>query len=109
VSNDAWFGNSHGPHQHLQIAKVRAMEFGLPVLRATNNGLTAAFDHRGNLLGELEQFTDAVLEIDFPLVDGTTPYARFGNIPMILLAAIALIMAIRLKKQQAGTTSNNIG
>ena len=109
VSNDAWFGNSHGPHQHLQIAKVRAMEFGLPVLRATNNGLTAAFDHRGNLLGELEQFTDAVLEIDFPLVDGTTPYARFGNIPMILLAVIALIIAIRLRKQQAGTTSNNIG
>jgi apolipoprotein N-acyltransferase len=98
VSNDAWFGDSHGPHQHLEIAKVRAMEFGLPLLRATNTGVTAAFDHQGNLLGQLPQFSDAVLEIEFPLVDGATPYTTFGNIPITAIASIALMLAIRLRK-----------
>lgn len=98
VSNDAWFGDSHGPHQHLQIAKARAMEFGLPVLRATNTGVTAAFDHNGDLLGILPQFTSAVLNVEFSLVEGTTPYFRFGNIPIIILCSLGFTIALYLRR-----------
>jgi apolipoprotein N-acyltransferase len=99
VSNDAWFGNSHGPHQHLQIARVRAMEFGLPVLRATNTGITAAYDHKGQLLGVLPQFEEGVLKLTMPLVDGTTPYSKFGNKPIHLLVFLALSIAIILMRK----------
>jgi apolipoprotein N-acyltransferase len=99
VSNDAWFGDSHGPHQHLQIARVRAMEFGLPVLRATNTGVTAAYDHNGELLGKLPQFTDGVLNIEFSLVEGATPYLRFGNVPSFIFGSLSLLIAMRLERR----------
>ncbi|MFC4699710.1 apolipoprotein N-acyltransferase [Glaciecola siphonariae] len=101
VSNDAWFGDSHGPHQHLQIARARAIEFGRPVLRATNTGLTAAYDHQGQILGRLAQFEDGVLQVEFPLVEGSTPYYRFGNAPMMLLGGlgISLALSMRFKKK----------
>ena len=91
VSNDAWFGESHGPHQHLQIARMRALEFGLPVIRATNNGVTAAIDARGNVIDELPQFIEGVLRVNIDLVKGETPYLRFGN---ILAYAICMILAL---------------
>lgn len=104
VSNDAWFGDSHGPHQHLQIARVRAMEFGLPVLRATNTGVTAAYDHNGDLLGILEQFEDAVLSVEFNLVAGKTPYFKLGNLPIIILCCLGGAIALHLKRKH--TTEN---
>lgn len=94
VSNDAWFGDSHGPHQHLQIARVRSMEFGLPLLRATNNGITAAFDHNGDLLGKLPQFEPAVLSVDVNLVNGRTPYLVLGNIPIYGWFIFSTLIAI---------------
>ena len=81
VSNDAWFGNSHGPHQHLQIAQMRAKEFGLPVLRSTNTGVTAFIDHRGHISDIAPQFKDTVLTQNIQLVSGETPYRIFGNVP----------------------------
>jgi len=101
VSNDAWFGNSHGPHQHLQIAQVRAMEFGLPVLRATNTGVTAAYDHTGQTLGRLPQFEAGVLSVTFNLVDGMTPYFKLGNLPCIILSCLALVIALAIKRAQS--------
>ena len=68
VSNDAWFGDSHGPHQHLEIARMRALEFGRPVVRATNNGVTAVIDHNGNVIGEIPQFEEGVLKVDVSIV-----------------------------------------
>ena len=91
VSNDAWFGDSHGPHQHLQIARMRALEFGLPVIRSTNNGVTAAIDAHGEIIDELPQFVEGVLRVDVELVEGQTPYFRFGN---ILAYSICLILAL---------------
>nr|WP_241664391.1 apolipoprotein N-acyltransferase [Ningiella ruwaisensis] len=99
VSNDAWFGDSHGPHQHLEIARVRAMEFGKPVLRATNTGLTAAYDHQGNLLGVLPQFEDAVLSVDVERIDGKTPYTQYGNLPTYLLALLSFLFAIYFRNK----------
>lgn len=79
VSNDSWFGDSHGPHQHLDIAKMRALEFGRPLLRSTNNGVTAVVDHKGNTVESLPQFTEAVLRTEIQLVNGRTPYSIWGQ------------------------------
>lgn len=72
VSNDAWFGDSHGPHQHLEIARMRALEFGLPVIRVTNNGITAVIDHTGKVVGEIPQFEEGVLQTELKLTEDTT-------------------------------------
>ncbi|MFT5311976.1 MAG: apolipoprotein N-acyltransferase [Paraglaciecola sp.] len=99
VSNDAWFGRSHGPAQHLEIAQTRAKEFGLPVLRATNNGITAFIDHRGNIQSRLPQFEAAVLSDEIQPVTGTTPYRYFGNLIAWLFTAGGLVMALWLRSK----------
>lgn len=99
VSNDAWFGNSHGPHQHMEIARMRALEFGRPLLRATNNGVTAITDHLGRITKALPQFEQQVLTQEVTLVDGVTPYSQWGNIPtwaVALLSAIGLLAFARI-------------
>jgi apolipoprotein N-acyltransferase len=79
VSNDAWFADSHGPWQHLQIAQMRAREFGRPVLRATNTGVTATIDADGKVRQQLPQFTEGVLNDDVPLYQGRTVYSLIGD------------------------------
>jgi apolipoprotein N-acyltransferase len=79
VSNDAWFGDSHGPWQHLQIAQMRALEFAMPVIRATNNGVTAVIGSDGGILAQLPQNQAAVLTHELALVSSYTPFKRFGN------------------------------
>lgn len=86
VSNDAWFGNSHGPAQHLEIAQVRALEFGLPLLRATNNGITAFVDHKGEIIAAAPQFQAATLSAQLHTVSGHTLYRYWGDAPMWLIA-----------------------
>lgn len=85
ISNDTWFGRSIGPHQHLEIARMRALEFGRYVLRATNSGITAIIAPDGSLEGRLPQFRSAVLAGHFELAHGNTPYARLGNWPLFAL------------------------
>lgn len=91
VSNDAWFGDSHGPHQHLEITRMRALEFGRPMLRSTNNGVTAAIDYQGKVVKQIPQFKEAVLKAKLQLVHGTTPYSHWGNWLAYLLALILFI------------------
>jgi apolipoprotein N-acyltransferase len=98
VSNDAWFGDSHGPHQHLEITRMRALEFGRPMLRATNNGVTAAIDHQGKVIKQIPQFSEAVLKTKVQLVSGQTPYSHWGNWLSYLLAVI-IFAAVKLKKR----------
>jgi apolipoprotein N-acyltransferase len=99
VSNDAWFGGSHGPAQHLEIAQARAKEFGLPVLRATNNGITAFIDHRGHIQSRLPQFEAAVLSDNIQQVKGYTPYRSFGDWPIWFLSMVLFGFACWNKKQ----------
>ncbi|QDF74489.1 MULTISPECIES: apolipoprotein N-acyltransferase [Shewanella] len=94
VSNDAWFGRSNGPLQHMQIAQMRAIELGRPLLRATNNGVTAIVDTQGKITHSLPQFETGVLKAEVPLVAGMTGFARWGQTPLLLLCTLVLIGAV---------------
>jgi len=84
VSNLAWFGDTWALRQHLQIARVRAMETGRPMLRATNTGATAAIDPNGTLRALLPTMEAGVLDIEVQGMQGLTPYTRWGNLPVLL-------------------------
>jgi len=91
VSNDAWFGDSIAPHQHLQIARVRAAEAGRYLLRSTNTGVTAVIDPSGRLVDTLPQFQAGVLKATVRGYTGATPYARVGNYLIVTLALVSLL------------------
>ena len=91
VSNDAWFGDSIAPHQHLEIARMRSLEVGRSAIRATNTGISAFISNTGRILKSGAQFEPVVLTMDVQPRQGSTPYARTGNLPIIGLCL--LIMA----------------
>lgn len=95
VSNVAWFGDSLAPGQHLQIARLRALETGRMVLTATNTGITAAIAADGKVIARLPQFTEARLELEAQGRSGTTPYARFRDLPALALC-LALVFGCAL-------------
>jgi apolipoprotein N-acyltransferase len=92
VSNDAWFGDSTAPHQHLQIARMRALEAGRWLMRATNNGISAFVDPAGHVVARSRQFVPEVLKGSVVPYSGLTPYARLRNWPL-LGACLALLAA----------------
>jgi apolipoprotein N-acyltransferase len=94
VSNDAWFGRSIGPRQHLQISQMRALETGRYMLRATNTGVTAIINERGIVLKEAEVFTTTALHGMAQGYTGATPYVRFGNSLLWGLAGMILLIAL---------------
>src|SRR3954471_2086373 len=91
VSNVAWFGDSLAPAQHLQIARLRAVETGRMHLAATNTGITAAIDRDGRVLARLPQFEEGRLEIAAQGYTGMTPYLRFADLPILILALAILV------------------
>lgn len=94
VSNDAWFGGSHGPHQHMEIARMRALEFGRPLLRSTNNGITAIVDHKGDFIARIPQFEERVLKAEVPLVIGETPYSQWPRLILLLMVLVPIMVII---------------
>jgi apolipoprotein N-acyltransferase len=85
ITNDAWFGNSTGPRQHLAAARLRAVEEGLPLVRAANTGITAAYDSSGRELGRLQPRIAAEMVISLPGQRGRTPFSHLGlGIPLLL-------------------------
>jgi apolipoprotein N-acyltransferase len=90
VTNDAWFGDSTAPHQHLDISRMRSLESGRAMLRATNDGVTALIGHDGTLLATLPQFEPGVLSGTVQPRTGLTPYARFGNWPVLAILWLAV-------------------
>ena len=90
VSNDAWFGDSIAPHQHLQIAQMRSLEVGRAGVRATNTGISAFISHTGEILESGAQFEPVTMTLDVEPRKGSTPYASTGNKPVIGLCLLIL-------------------
>ena len=102
VTNDVWYGHSIGPWQHNQIAQMRALELGRPMLRATNTGITSAIDHTGRVVAVLPWFTQDILDVDIAGRAGETPFVRWGDALAAGLAALVLagaFVAMRLGRK----------
>lgn len=92
ASNDAWFGDSIAPHQHLEIARMRSLETGRYMLRSTNTGVSAVIDPKGKIVAESPQFETHVLTHTIQPMRGASVYVVFGNIPIIFIL-FAMIFA----------------
>jgi apolipoprotein N-acyltransferase len=99
VTNNAWYGDSTAPHQHLQIARMRALEAGRYLVRAANDGITAVIGPHGDIVVRLPQFQEAVLRANVQPMIGLTPYARLGNYPVIIGASLLLALALWRRRQ----------
>ena len=94
ATNNAWYGNSFAPHQHLEMSRMRALETGRYMLRVTTNGVSAIIDARGKILGRSPQFQTHVLTGEAVPRRGATPYVLLGNGPMVLLLGLVLLGAV---------------
>ncbi|MDA7585843.1 apolipoprotein N-acyltransferase [Luminiphilus sp.] len=99
VSNDSWFGHSIGPLQHLQMARFRALETGRPLLRGTNNGVSAIIDHKGDLLVATPQFEEVVITGEVQPKTGLTPLMWLGSTPILAFFGL-LIVAAAYRRQR---------
>jgi apolipoprotein N-acyltransferase len=95
LTNDGWFGISTGPYQHLQQVRVRAIEEGLPVVRAANTGISAVIDPLGRTVARLGLGIEGVLDSSLPSAISPTVYARTGDIPAATIVIVALLFIIR--------------
>jgi len=94
VTNDAWFGRSIEPYQHMQIARMRALESGRYLLRATNTGVTAVVSEKGKIIHQAPVMQRASITADIKPMSGLTPYARTGDKPVIVLILMVLLGAL---------------
>jgi apolipoprotein N-acyltransferase len=95
VTNDAWFGYSSGPFQHLEQSRVKAIEEGLPLVRAANTGISAVVDPVGRVITSLPLGQEGVVDSSLPSPIAPPIYARVGDIPAFVMVVIALFAAIR--------------
>ncbi len=108
VSNDTWFGDSIGPHQHLQIARYRALELGKELARGTNNGITAVVDAKGQVRSRADQFQSVVLNTFIQPYEGGTPYSRWGDWFAFSIVLFALSLCIMNRNRTENEKSEYI-
>ena len=100
VTNDAWFGSSAGPHQHFFQARLRAVETGLPLLRAANTGISAVVDGYGRVWSHIEVGEQNVLDSPLPIALTATPYLMFSHWPFWVILALVLSTSVYYQRRQ---------
>lgn len=95
LTNDGWFGISTGPYQHLEQARMRAIELGLPLVRSANTGISAVIDPVGRTVASLGLGIEGILDANLPAAIRPTVYARVGDVPAAMLVALAVFLAVR--------------
>ena len=98
VTNDAWFGNTPGPHQHFAQSRLRAIEEGLPLVRAANNGISAVVDPLGRVVRSLPLGTDGVIDSNLPRPIAATIYSRLGDVPVFFAVIVLLVLAAKSRR-----------
>lgn len=100
LTNDAWFGDSAGPYQHFQMARVRAVERGLPLVRVANTGISSVIDANGRVRGKLALNTGGVLDARLPrkLSNGTF-FGKVGNVPFFIMVGLSLLQVALVRLQ----------
>lgn len=95
LTNDGWFGYSTGPYQHLEQARMRAIELGLPLVRSANTGISAVIDPVGRTIASLGLGIEGILDASLPAPIPPTVYARVGDGPAAMLIAVSVILSVR--------------
>ncbi len=108
LSNDAWFGRSDGPLQHLQMVQMRAKETGRWFIRATNTGVSAFINDQGQIVSRTEQFKTTVLRGNLPAMQGETPYMRWGDVPILLLSMLLMLLGGYVKRKSQPTNIESL-
>jgi apolipoprotein N-acyltransferase len=98
ISEDGWFGNSLGPHQHLQIARMRSLENAKPLLRATTSGISAFINEKGKIIQKTPQFTQTSITQTMTGFVGQTPWVKIGLWPLLIFCGFMVILQWWLKK-----------
>ena len=93
VTNDAWFGRTPGPYQHFAQARLRAIETGLPLIRAANTGISAVIDAKGNVVAKLAIFEKGLIDAKLPQRLGNTLYGIFGDLPVLIFSFLIVVFA----------------
>jgi apolipoprotein N-acyltransferase len=102
VTNDAWFGQNVGPYQHLAQGRLRAIEQGLPMVRVANTGVSAMIDPQGRVLGSIPLGVEGVLDLPLPAALPPTPYARWGDWPVLLLLLFVACGLLLVRTRDSG-------
>jgi apolipoprotein N-acyltransferase len=100
ITNDAWFGTLTGPWQHLAQARLRAIEQGLPLLRAANTGVSAVIDARGRVVAKIPLGRAAFIDAALPPPLPPTLYARHGDLPLVLLLLGTVLALVSLRPRR---------
>lgn len=103
ITNDSWFGQSSGPHQHFAATRLRAVEEGLPAIRAAGGGISAVIDGYGRPVAKLDLGSRGVLDAGLPPSLPATPYARARSLPIVILAAIFAALSGLFRRRNVTT------
>ncbi|WP_299375930.1 apolipoprotein N-acyltransferase [uncultured Tateyamaria sp.] len=109
LTNDAWFGMRSGPQQHLAQARMRAIEQGLPLIRAANTGISAVIDPKGRITASLALNTAGYLDAGLPAAAAPTLYARTGDLPWVFVVLAGLIAAVLHRARTRRTRTIDAG